>query len=182
MSMNPLHNYDQWKAGDYSATVDEWEDWAERIVAAFRAELNAAKKDFDQIGQLLLEQDTLKAERDEAVKAYADECATNVYLRDDYAALKRALEGERKVARHHASVINTARRLCNEGDEQIAALKRENAALRDVIDNAIIAYNRCDARTVPDKGEIVPLDAVMVWSVAWQEIEDALLTEQDDET
>ena len=125
MSMNPLHNYDQWKAGDYSATVDEWEDWAERIVAAFRAELNAAKKDFDQIGQLLLEQDTLKAERDEAVKAYADECATNVYLRDDYAALKRALEGERKVARHHASVINTARRLCNEGDEQIAALKRE---------------------------------------------------------
>ena len=78
--MNPLHNYDQWKAGDYSATVDEWEDWAERIVKSFRAELEAAKKDFDRIGQLLLEQDTLKAERDEALKAYADECATNVYL------------------------------------------------------------------------------------------------------
>ena len=106
----------------------------------------------------------------------------NIALDGECAALKRAMEGERKVARHHASVINTARRLCNEGDEQIAALKRENAALRDVIDNAIIAYNRCDARTVPDKGEISPLDAVMVWFVAWQEIEDALLTEQDDET
>ena len=49
----------------------------------------------------------------------------NIALDGECAALKRAMEGERKVARHHASVINTARRLCNEGDEQIAALKRE---------------------------------------------------------
>ena len=94
--MNPLHNYDQWKAGDYSATVDEWEDWAERIVKSFRAELKAAKKDFDRIGQLLLEQDTLKAERDEYNKAYADECATNVYLK---AALDVAMSENQRLTK-----------------------------------------------------------------------------------
>ncbi len=59
--MNPLHNYEQWKAGKYSATVDEWEDWAERIVETLRAELNAAKKDFDRIVQLEAENEAWKA-------------------------------------------------------------------------------------------------------------------------
>ena len=60
MSMNPLHNYDQWKAGDYSATVDEWEDWAERIVAAFRAELKAADNDHKRYKELEAENEVLK--------------------------------------------------------------------------------------------------------------------------
>jgi len=72
--MNPLHNYAQWKAGGYSATVDEWEDWAERIVAAFRAELKAAENDHERYKELEAENATLG-------KAYADECSTNVYLK-----------------------------------------------------------------------------------------------------
>ena len=56
-----------------------------------------------------------------------------ILLEDNIAELKRTLKGERKVAKHHASVINVARRLCNEGDEQIATLKREMTEAKDYI-------------------------------------------------
>ena len=57
-------------------------------------------------------------------------------------------------------------------EEENATLKRENEAKQDVIDTAFIAHRRCDAKSVPNK-----IDAVMVWAVAWQEIEDALLAD-----
>ena len=105
--MNPLYEYEQWKKEGYPASVGEWEDWAERIVKSFRAELEAAKKDFDRIGQLLLEQDTLKAERDEALKAYADECATNVYLKSDLDVAMNENQRLTKIVEDYASIRKT---------------------------------------------------------------------------
>ena len=43
--MNPLSEYRLWKSGQYPASVDEWEDWAERIIRMFEAELKAVQND-----------------------------------------------------------------------------------------------------------------------------------------
>ena len=100
--MNPLYEYEQWKKESYPATVDEWEDWAERIVKSFRAELEAAWHDHEKCAHLGRTIDSQQVWVDKYNKAYADECATNVYLRDDNAALKREVESlERIIANNY---------------------------------------------------------------------------------
>ena len=58
--MNPLHNYYQWKRGSYAATVEEWEDWAERIVATLQAEMRATENDYNRYKQLKEKNNTLR--------------------------------------------------------------------------------------------------------------------------
>jgi len=60
--MNPLANYKQWKAGEYAATADEWEDWAEKMVAMFEAELDAVQRDYTRYRELKAENAKLKRE------------------------------------------------------------------------------------------------------------------------
>ena len=44
---HPRNEYRRWKE-TYPATDDEWEGWAERMVAAFDVEIAAAQRDYER--------------------------------------------------------------------------------------------------------------------------------------
>ena len=73
--MNPLYEYDLYIKNGYNASVGEWEEWTEKIVIYLRTELEAANNDYKRYT-------LLEVERDETLRAYANECAANVYLKD----------------------------------------------------------------------------------------------------
>ena len=94
--MNPLHEYKLYKEGEYPASTDEWEDWAERIVTALRAELKAAKKDYVRIERLEGIVLATNHALDKTERLYIDECVTNVYLEDTTRQLGNTIDSQQR--------------------------------------------------------------------------------------
>lgn len=65
--MNPLLEYRLYKEGSDLAMIDEWEDWADRIVACLRAELKAADSDHERYVLLKHELDKARTALDFAM-------------------------------------------------------------------------------------------------------------------